>query len=253
MKAFVKKEWMEMTRTGRLFILFVVFLVFGIMNPAIAKLTPKLLEMMKDQMADTGITVGSAKVNAMSSWTQFYKNAPMVLIITVLMFSGVLIGEYQRGTLVQVVTKGLSRVKIMLSKMLTVYGTWTVMFAVYFGVTLGYTKYFWGKDKAENLILGVTAYWLFGMLILSFLMLFSAISENVGQVLLGCGGCVLFMVFANYIPKCKEYLPLRLMEGLSAMNGGLGGSDYTAAFLVAGALTIISSILAVVLFNKRSI
>ena len=43
MKAFLKKEWMEMTRTGRMWILVLIFVLFGIMNPAMAKLTPWMM------------------------------------------------------------------------------------------------------------------------------------------------------------------------------------------------------------------
>ena len=42
--AFMKKEWMDLVRSGRLMILLVIFLLFGIMNPAIAKLTPWMME-----------------------------------------------------------------------------------------------------------------------------------------------------------------------------------------------------------------
>ena len=46
MKAFMKKEWMEWNRTGRALILLLVFALFGIMNPAFAKLTPWMMEML---------------------------------------------------------------------------------------------------------------------------------------------------------------------------------------------------------------
>ena len=42
--AFLKKEWMEYYRTGKLIIIVVIFALFGLMNPAIAKLTPFLME-----------------------------------------------------------------------------------------------------------------------------------------------------------------------------------------------------------------
>lgn len=38
--AFMKKEWMEQVRSGRLLILVIIFILLGIMNPAVAKLTP---------------------------------------------------------------------------------------------------------------------------------------------------------------------------------------------------------------------
>ena len=67
MRAFLKKEWMEAVRTGRLWILLLVFALFGIMNPAIAKLTPWMLELMGEQLAGTGIRVGEITVDAITS------------------------------------------------------------------------------------------------------------------------------------------------------------------------------------------
>ena len=52
MLAMLRKEWMENVRGGRLLNLLVLFVIFGIMSPAIAKLTPWLMEMMAEEMAD---------------------------------------------------------------------------------------------------------------------------------------------------------------------------------------------------------
>ena len=80
MNAFLKKEWMEWNRTGRSWILMLVFVLFGIMNPALAKLTPWLMEALSDSLADTGLVTTAVQVDAMTSWTQFYKNIPIGLV-----------------------------------------------------------------------------------------------------------------------------------------------------------------------------
>ena len=38
--AFIKKETMEQFRSGRLMILGILFVLLGVMNPAVAKITP---------------------------------------------------------------------------------------------------------------------------------------------------------------------------------------------------------------------
>ena len=81
MMAFLKKEWMELIRMGRVWMLLLIFILFGIMNPAMAKLTPWMMEMMSDSLADAGFLLTDVKIDAMSSWTQFYKNIPIGLII----------------------------------------------------------------------------------------------------------------------------------------------------------------------------
>ena len=53
--AFWKKEWMELIRGGKFIIFLLISALFGLMNPAIAKLTPWLMESMADSLQDTGL------------------------------------------------------------------------------------------------------------------------------------------------------------------------------------------------------
>ena len=81
--AFIKKETMEQFRSGRLMILGILFVLLGVMNPAVAKITPWLLEILADSLAESGMTVTPVTVSAMDSWVQFFKNMPLGLIATV--------------------------------------------------------------------------------------------------------------------------------------------------------------------------
>ena len=112
MRAFLavfKKEWMEQLRSSRFIILTILFVMFGIMNPAIAKLTPWLLKVMAESLEESGMVVTTVEVDAITSWVQFFKNVPMALIVFVLMQSNIFTKEYQSGTLVLALTKGLHR------------------------------------------------------------------------------------------------------------------------------------------------
>jgi len=74
--AFMKKEYLETARTGKLIILVLLFALFGVMNPAIAKLTPWMMEMFSDSLVESGLIVANVQVDAMTSWTQFFKATP---------------------------------------------------------------------------------------------------------------------------------------------------------------------------------
>ena len=126
MKAFLKKEWMEWVRTGRFGLLLLIFALFGIMNPALAKLTPWMMEAFSESLADAGIVTAEVTVDAVTSWTQFYKNIPMGVIVFALLGSGCFTQEYQKGTLIPVVTKGLSRKKIAGAKSVMLLLAWTL-------------------------------------------------------------------------------------------------------------------------------
>ena len=79
--AFIQKEWLEQIRSGKLFMVVIIFTLFGIMNPAMAKLTPWMMEIASESLADSGIVVTEITVDAMTSWTQYYKNISMPLIV----------------------------------------------------------------------------------------------------------------------------------------------------------------------------
>ena len=53
------------------------------------------------------------KVNALTSWEQFYKNLPIGMVVFVLMFSSIVASELERGTLINILTKGMVRWKIL--------------------------------------------------------------------------------------------------------------------------------------------
>lgn len=111
--AFTKKEFMELFRTGKAYLLIILFFMFGIMNPAIAKFTPWMLEMLSETMKEQGITVSHVDVNALTSWQQYFKNMSMEFIVLVVMFYDTVISEIQKGTLINMFTKGLSRLKVL--------------------------------------------------------------------------------------------------------------------------------------------
>ena len=116
MMEFLKKEWMEQVRNSKVLILVILFVLFGIMNPAIAKLTPWMMEMLSDSLAEAGMMVVEVESDAMTSWIQFIKNIPMGLIAFVLIESNLFTREYETGTLILTLTKGLERYKVVLSK-----------------------------------------------------------------------------------------------------------------------------------------
>ena len=122
--AFFKKELFESIRNGKLLILFILFFAFGIMNPAIAKLTPWILDMLGEELAESGMTMTGVTVDAITSWVQFFKNIPMALIAFVLLYGGTFSKEYESGTLILVLTKGLARYKVVLAKALMMVALW---------------------------------------------------------------------------------------------------------------------------------
>lgn len=251
--AFTKKEFLEQVRTGKLLILFILFCLFGIMNPAIAKLTPWMLELMSEQLAENGMVIQGMEVNALTSWVQFFKNIPMALIVFVVMFGGILTAEYQRGTLVNVITKGLKRWKILASKMFVMAVFWTAGYWMTFGITYGYNAYFWDNSIVANLFPAVGGYYLAGLWLITVILPASAVFNSGAAVTLSVGAVFMASYLLGFLPDVKKYVPTFLMSSNELMAGAADGRQYLAAAGIAVLLIVIHVISAVMIFDRRGI
>lgn len=251
MRAFLKKEWMELCRTGRLLILLMIFTLFGIMNPALAKLTPWLMQTFSESLADTGIVTTSVTIDAMTSWAQFYKNIPVGLIIFILIFSGIFTAEYQKGTLIPVVTKGLSRRKIVIAKSLMIFAAWTVLYWLCFGITYGYNEHFWDNGIANHLFFAASLTWLFGAWVIAILVFFSAVAQSGTQVLFGVGGVAMMVYLLSMFPKLSTFLPVKLMNGMPLLQGINNQGNYYVSIAAVGLMIFLCMVLSVVFFDRK--
>lgn len=251
--AFVKKEYLETARTGKLIILMILFILIGIMNPAIAKLTPWMMEMVADSMAESGLIVTNIKVDAMTSWAQFYKNIPIALVAFVLIFSDIFTKEYKSGTLLLVLTKGLSRYKVVLAKTILLLSYWTVGYWMCFAITYGYNAYFWDNSIASNLIPSVATWWLFGIWVICFIVLFSTLLQNNTGVSLCTAGIVFLAYILSLIPKVKVYSPAMLMNTSSVLSGIQGMDEYVKAIIIAAVSIVACIAISVPVMNKKQL
>ncbi len=238
--AFVKKELLESVRTYKFFIMAVIFLAFGIMNPLVAKLTPELLATLMPE----GLTVNLPEPSAMDSWIQFFKNiSQMGMIILVVVFSGVLANELSRGTLINVVTKGLSRVAVISAKLTVMAAIWTVCVALCFGVTLGYTVFLFPGENVAHLPEAVVCLWLFGLFLLALLIFAATLSANNYGCLLITGGVVGAGLLISIHPEAYRFNPLSLAGSNMALIdgtltlGAISGALILTIALIAGCVT----------------
>ena len=251
--AFFKKELMESTRSGKLMFFLLLCFSFGVMNPAIAKLTPWLLDLVSDSLSESGMTVTQVTVNALTSWTQFFKNIPIALISFVFMYGNILTREYESGTLILVLTKGLSRYKVVLAKLGVMLGLWTAGYWLCFAVTYVYNDYFWDNTIASNLFSAMLYWWLFGVFTVCITLLFSVLFKNYSGVLLLTGATVLFVYLIGLLPKLKYLVPTALMNGNALVFGLENGRDYLEAVVVTLLLCLVSIGASIPIMNQKSL
>lgn len=249
--AFIKKEFVENVRTYKFYIMIAVFLLLGMMNPITAKITPQLLKSFMPE----GVSIAINDPTALDSWAQFFKNVPqMGLIVLVIIFSGIMANEFSRGTLINVLTKGLPRSLVILSKFTMAAVLWTLNYILCFGVTYGYTAYFWNNDSVRNIGFSAFCLWLFGVLLLAVILFGGVLFKNNYGSLLFTGGLSVLMLLMNIAPKLQKFNPITLAsKNMALLTGNMTISDFRTSVLICCAVTIAFLAAAIMIFNKKQI
>lgn len=250
--AFTRKEMMEYIRTYKLIVIGMVFLLLGIMNPLTAKFTPELMA----QFMPEGISITLADPAEIDSWMQFFKNVPQIgLIVIVIFFHGIMAAEYAKGTLINLVTKGLRRKTVILSKFTAAVLVWTGAYLICFLASWGYTIYYFEKTAAlGSLFSAVFMLWLFGVFLVAVEILGGTIWGNMYGGLLLTGAVVVVQFLLTMLPKAVKWLPVQLITvNMPVIKGEMEYADWLPAAGVTAALTIVIIAAACRIFYKKQL
>lgn len=248
---FSKKEIIESWRTSRLLILIVIFLILGLMNPLLAKLTPEIIKMtIGEEVAKT-----IAKPTSLDSWTQFFKNFTQIgLIVLALMFSGIVSNEVSKGTLINLVTKGLQRWIVIVSKLISLIIQWTICFLLSFLVTWFYSLYYFPDNDSPYIFHAVFPLWIFGILLVSLFVFSSTVARNNYEGLLLTGGGAIILVLVNLFDNLKYYNPISLItQNISFLQDAQLFQDFLPAVFISIILFLIFTGSSIVIFNKKKL
>lgn len=248
--AFSKKELTENTRNYRLLIMLAIFLIFGLMSPLLAKFTPQLMEALMPNLAEA-----FENPTALDSWTQFYKNVSSLgLSLTIILFSSCLSGEYAKGTLTIMLTKGLSRPAVVLSKFSAAAIILTVCYWLSFGVTYGYTAYLWPGDSLPHVFSAAFALWIAGILYLSILMLGCALFRQAFTSILFLLVITVIMGLLEQIEQTAGFSPVILVsKNIDLLSGTVTASYFILPLIVSVFMSAALLMMSIVVFNKKQL
>ncbi|MCL2071958.1 MAG: ABC transporter permease subunit [Oscillospiraceae bacterium] len=256
---FLKKELFEAAKTFKMLIMGIVFVIFGMLSPLTAKMMPQIMQWALESDPSSAGMINATAIPepvALDSWAQFISNiTQMGMIVLVIVFSGMLSSELSKGTLTMILTKGISRADILLSKLTSAAIIWTGSLSVSFLTCLGYTAYFF-EESLPNLLSAAFCLWLSGMFLLALTALFAALTKKgyICMILVGASSVVLQML--NMIPKVSRYNPATLSSFSLAhgvITGETAAADFYPTLIVSGAFTLIITAAAVIVFNKRKL
>ncbi|WP_342387838.1 ABC transporter permease [Salinicoccus bachuensis] len=244
-----KKELIESWRNFKFAAILIVFAIIGVLSPFTALILPDILGVVMD---DSGVTVEIPESTALDSYMQFFSNMnQMGLVIFVIVFGSILTHEFSRNTLVNLVTKGLKRTNVIVVKALFLMLVWTVGYIVSALVAYVYTIYYW-DESVNHLVLAFAMTWVYGLFIISIILLASTLFTNSFiAVLFSVVAVVIVMLMASIHPDVAEYLPQYLIgNNVVLLTGEIEAGEVLWPMIITAVLTLVLLSLTILRFKK---
>lgn len=248
---FLKKEFNEIIKTHKIFVLPAIFLFFGFLSPLLCKYTPEILKSVG------GVTLDPKLFNTTytGAYEQLFKNInQMGFIIMILVFMGIVVDEKIKGSVTMVLTKSLSRNWFILDKFIAATALYTLSFILAAGACTYYSFLLFAEFSTANLLIGLLLLWVYGIFIISFTIFSSTISKS--HVISAVISLVIFLGTSaiGAIPKVGDYLPGALSSlGLGLITGTSKSGDIFLPLIVCIALILVFISLAVTAFRKQEL
>jgi ABC-2 type transport system permease protein len=205
-----RKEFLEQWRTHRFLVVVAVLVVFGLLSPLVAKLTPEIFKMVPGAEPYAAMIPPPTVNDAVA---QYIKNiGQFALIIGILVTMGAVALEKDKGTAGMILVKPLSRGAFLLAKfmaLLLVFGISIILAglgAYYYTLILFEPVPFLPWLALNGLLLTYT------MVYVTLTLFFSTISRS--QVLAGGLALAALLVFGvlGSIPSIGDYMPGKLVN-----------------------------------------
>lgn len=250
--AFLGKEFREILRTWRIWVIPGITVFFALSGPVLARFTPEIIgSLMAGQ--STGVTIELPDPTYVDAYLQWTKNlSQIVLFAVVIVCGGLISAEKKAGTASLVLTKPLSRSSFVLAKFIaasTLLIASTLLGAL---LTWGVTYAIFAEAPLAPLA-GATGTWLaFALLFIALLELLSAAMDSQSAAVgLGFGAYALLGIGALWEPAVR-YSPCGL---LGAPTEIVTGSADSVLWPVAVSLLLALALvgLAVAVFRRREL
>lgn len=247
---FTNKEILEQWKNYKIMILFSVLVLFGMTSPLLAKIMPEIIS-----QTNMGFTISIPEATYLDAYTQFFKNmTQMCMILVILIFSGNITQELQKGTAILMFSKGLSRPTFIGAKFIAALLIWTVGYVLSAAVFYIYTAFLFPSQSPQNLFLSMVCLWLLVVFILSIITVTSVISSQSYAPLLLTAGIMVLLLIMNTFPNITRFSPLALgTYNMELINGVKGLKDVYLSLAITAGLIGVCITAAIAVFGKKQL
>ncbi len=249
--AFLWKEFVEIRRTWRIWVIPGMLVFFGVTSPIIAALTPALVQSMA--ASQPGVVIHVPPPTALDAYGQLFKNLNQFVLIAVIITGAAAVsGERSAGTAILALTKPLSRRAFVLAKILSQVTLLIAATALGAAACLAVTAAVFGVAHPGRIVTAMALWLLYASLLIVVMTLFSAAFRSRGAAAgAGLGYYFLALLVSAWGPAARySFLGLT-----SAMRDALMGEAVSSGWPVATAVAaiVVGVVAAVGTFERQEL
>ena len=163
-------------------------------------------------------------------------------------------GEYSKGTLVLLVTKGLPRPAVILAKYTVAAVLMTVCYWTGFLAACCYTACLWPGAALPNVLTAACYLWLIGFLYLSILLLGCVVFKQTFTSILFTGGIVAIISLLGIAPPLAKFNPFLLTsKNVELLSGAASVSELFLPAMISVGMTAAGLWAAILLFDRKQL
>jgi len=248
--SFLNKEIKEYVKTPKLLIIMCLFIFFAILSPLTARYMNELISLLAE---DVQITFPDPTFT--DAWVQFYKNTTsLCLIVYLIIMTGTVAQEKNKGSIMLVLTKKVSRFNFLFSKFV---GGALLMTAGLFASLLVsglYTQILFKEVIYDGLLISIVLMWLMGLFYTALAILASVISKTPTiAALLGFVGYAFFNLL-NVSSSLQKFNPSGASSLVNSILYNTSSSSTNMICLISTVVgTVLMFSLSYVIFKKQEI
>lgn len=243
------KEFTEIVRTWRIWLVAGAFVAFGIIDPLLAKFMKQIL----GSVVGGELPLQLPDATHIDAWAQWTKDLTQLLLIVVLVVAaGAIAGELSSGTSIMPLTKPVSRASFVLAKFTAVVSLVTVSAVIGTALTSAVTALIFDDAQFAPIWRAVAVWLVFAMTLMAATIAASClVPSTVAAFGIGFGCYVLLGIVALWQPA-RVYSPAGLPEAITVLAHG---RDAELVWPIGTALlaTAVFVALAVVIFRRKEL
>ena len=247
--ALLGKELLEIARTWRGWVLFLILLFFAITGAPLALYTPQILASLSETQA---LSIALPDPTYLDAYAQWIKNLEQLGIVALIISSGgIIAGELGSNTAAVVLSKRISRPAFVLAKFVAQVLFVSVAVVITTAVAEVATTFAFGATAPADLFTAAGSWLVFAWMMVAIVVWLSALVSPLAAGGLGVGTFFAVSLLGLFRPLA-EYSP----AGVSAVTAALmRGAPVTSYWpLVTGVLvTVVALIGAVAAFSRREV